>query len=335
MRRYAETLLSSLKDVLSTKIIWIFTWLLLCGDLSSTLDALSQFVQVLSKKDREVSWSRTPMRQKSLHRTTTAGLRRISKRPDRNRQMSKSFSSADARILKFDSDGSVSGPDNPDRRHRTTQSGSRQSVQPLVSWRKTRDTNFSKLKKLRPTNNLYTGVMSYRSYRLVDTTATRCSRATGKTSEVIKSMSLKLSSHLFLRNNPIMILDFLSEFAYGANIQSTTESQALTAIPFSREGLSPKSVWTGAWTILSRGRWFHTLARGHQLLGSYAHSMHIIAAISDSRARKQQTTQTERGYATKLNSAVSRCGNAPTNGAVVPVFIDKCLSATSSKAIDY
>lgn len=59
--------------------------------------------------------------------------------------------------------------------------------------------------------------------------------------------------------------------------------------------------------------------------------MHISTTIRDLRAVKQQTAESEREFDTRLNRAVSRCGNVH----IISLFTDGLSPATLSKAANY
>lgn len=101
-----------------------------------------------------------------------------------------------------------------------------------MSGQRTPSSTFWGAKELRPTNYLYTALLLYRSYRLVDTSTTRSSHAIDKVKRFSKHMSVGLLAYLSTGSYPIISLDFLSRFVREANSQTIREAQALIARPF-------------------------------------------------------------------------------------------------------
>jgi len=80
--------------------------------------------------------------------------------------------------------------------------------------------------------------MSYRTYRLEDTSQSRSSRATGKVKDHIMRLDIKLNQQHFSGDDPILILDFLARFVREANINEPRSSQPHLALPSFLQGFA-------------------------------------------------------------------------------------------------
>ena len=108
------------------------------------------------------------------------------------------------------------------------------SAQPL---RKPGDTPLGRgprhegLKELRPSNPLYTKLVSYRHYRLKFTDQERTGRETGKVKDHVRRLELTLRDEAFDGSDPVRVLPFLSAFVAEADVMEMTEAQAISPCP--------------------------------------------------------------------------------------------------------
>ena len=189
--------------------------------------------------------------------------------------------------------------------------------------RKSKGAKYPGLKELSPTNSLYKDALSYRSYRLEDTSQRRTSRETGKVRDYIKRMDIKLKQHHFTGEDPIMVLDFLARFVREANIQEMSEAQAFLALPHFLDGFAKSQYEAGVELVKPRLGGVSSWPESVQyLLRNYAQSGHISSAISDLRAIQQDSSETERQFATRMNKALSRCGNVHSPDEIITWYVD-------------
>ncbi len=93
---------------------------------------------------------------------------------------------------------------------------------------RSKDRNTRGLKVLRATDSRYTEVLSYRRYRLENTSRKRrIQRTRGRSRTKIKRLDLTLSKHVFDGSDPIRVLSFLDRFVREANILEISEAQAI------------------------------------------------------------------------------------------------------------
>jgi len=219
---------------------------------------------------------------------------------------------------------SSSGSDTDDnRRRRRSKRPSRSSASPRSKFQKRRKgPKHPGLSELKPTNELYRQVCSYRSYRLTDTSTRRSSRGTGKVRDYIKRMEIRLAQHHFSGSDPIGVLDFLSRFTREAEIQEMSEAQALLSLPHFLSGFA-RSQYEAAERVNPQDGGIAEWPEAVQyLLRNYAQNKYISSAIRDLRDTKQGNNETEKEYAIKLNNAVARCGNVHGTSEVITMFID-------------
>ena len=92
------------------------------------------------------------------------------------------------------------------------------------------------LKELRPSNPLYTKLVSYRHYRLKFTDQERTGRETGKVKDHVRRLELTLRDEAFDGSDPVRVLPFLSAFVAEADVMEMTEAQAYIALPYVIKG---------------------------------------------------------------------------------------------------
>ena len=93
------------------------------------------------------------------------------------------------------------------------------------------------LKELPSTHVLFERLLSYRSYRLKETSGRRTARETGKVKDHIKRLEVSFNSRHLDGKDPIMVFDFLSSFVKECEMLEMSEAQAYIAVAFFRKGL--------------------------------------------------------------------------------------------------
>ncbi|CAN8073884.1 unnamed protein product [Agarophyton chilense] len=160
------------------------------------------------------------------------------------------------------------------------------------------------LKDLKPTNPLYRKLLSYRYYRLADSSSSRTPQGTGKVKDCIKIMGLTLRSQELNGEDPKLILYFLGKIVQEADIFQMNEAQAYISLPYFLKGMaedqhnsvrgSPRA---------SEGRVTSGPEAVQYLLRSYATGSAIQDAILALRDTKQKPGETETVYSTRLDKA--------------------------------
>ena len=165
--------------------------------------------------------------------------------------------------------------------------------------------------------------MSYRTYRLNDHRQKRGSKSTGKVRDFIKRMDLKMKAHHFDGNDPIRVLDFLARLKREFNIQEMSEAQAFVELPSFFDGYGKSQYEAGVERTLPEEGGVESWPEAVQyLLRNYAQNKHISAAIADLREVRQKASESESQFATRLNTAVARCGNVHSPKEVITMYIN-------------
>ena len=187
------------------------------------------------------------------------------------------------------------------------------------------------LKELRAPNPLYDRLLSYRLYRLRDTSQSRSSRATAKVKDFIKRMELKLKDHYFSGEDPVLVLDFLVRFCKEADTQGMSEAQAYLAVPYFLKGFALNQFESVTETATSSEGGVTCWPEAVQyLLRSYATSTNLQQALLELRDIRQRSGEDEVQYSTRLNTALCRCGNVHPPAEVMTMFTDGLDPAISS-----
>lgn len=169
------------------------------------------------------------------------------------------------------------------------------------------------LKELKPTNPLYRKLLSYRYYRLEDSSGTRSSRDTGRVKDLIRRMNVTMLKQKFSGEDPILVLDFLARFVQEADVLEMSEAQAYVALPYFLSGMAEDQYNSVRGSSrASEGGVTCWPEAVHYLLRSYATGTAISQAIVAVRDTKQKPGETETSYSTRLNKAFHRCGNVFT-----------------------
>ncbi|CAN8069510.1 unnamed protein product [Agarophyton chilense] len=189
------------------------------------------------------------------------------------------------------SNGSDSSDSSFDDGHRRRSSRSKRSfaTQSVIRARE-KGRKHSGLKELKCTNPLYKKWVSYRYYRLENSSLDRTPRGTGRVKDCIKRMQLSLRNQSFSGEDPILVLYFLARFVAEADILGLTEGQAFIALPYFMKGLAEDQYNSSA-----------------------------ILALRDTR---QKSGETETEFSVRLNKAFHRSGNVHSAGERCTMFID-------------
>ena len=169
---------------------------------------------------------------------------------------------------------------------------------------------------------LYEDALSYRSYRLMNTSQTRSSRATGKVRDISKRLDVKLKRYHFDGEDPIRIIIFLRRFVEEAENHLMSEAQAFLAFPDFLEGVALSQFeaiadsvdpYNGGVTCWPEAVDF--------LLRSFASSTAVGEALTSLDEVKQFPREMETAYSRRINEAVNRCGNVHLSEHLIRQFL--------------
>ena len=106
------------------------------------------------------------------------------------------------------------------------------------------------LDSLAPSEERFDRLMSYRYYRLLDTTAMRTHETTTSLHKTFKNIELNMREHKFYGEVSILFFDFLSRVVQEAEVLGMNEGQVVTCLP----NLLTKRAAQAYRAITSRGR---------------------------------------------------------------------------------
>lgn len=210
-----------------------------------------------------------------------------------------------------ESESSESERDARSRRRRSKKGSQRT---PRISVRKTKGPRHEGLKTLPHTHARYKDALSYRTYRLMNTTSERDGRATGRAKDKIKRMHLTLGKHIFDGKDQILILKFLARFVREADVLRMSEAQAFIALPHFLTGfaLSQFEAVRDTSVIGDIGGVNCWPEAVQYLLRSYATSSEIQKALLDLSNIRQSSGEDEKDFSNRLEAGISRAGNVHT-----------------------
>lgn len=166
------------------------------------------------------------------------------------------------------------------------------------------------LKELRVTDLKFLRVLSYRTYRLRNTSHRRKSKETGKVKDQIRRMEITLRKQMFSGTDGILVLNFLACFVREANILEMSEAQAYLALPQFLQGFALSQFEAVRDSSAGGDGGVRCWPEAVQyLLRSYATSNEIQRAMMDLRNVTQNPGEDERDYSTRLEDACRRVGN--------------------------
>ena len=169
---------------------------------------------------------------------------------------------------------------------------------------------------------LFDEALSYRFYRLQDTSQSRSSRATGKVKDLVKRIEIKMWNHRFDGDDPSSIIDFLKRFVKEADIQLMLEAQAYLALPSFLDGVALTHYQATCESLdADEGGVTCWPEAVNYLLRSFATSNAISEAVRALREIRQRPNETETSFAKRLNEAHIQCGKVQSADAIVQFFL--------------
>ena len=178
------------------------------------------------------------------------------------------------------------------------------------------------LRSIKPANRKLDKLMSYRSYRLRNTTDMRTSRDTAEVRIHIKNLNLTLKNHTFDGNDPIKIFDFLSRFVNEADMLNMSEAQAFIALPIFLADPAETQFRTNLSGASRHGGvtcWTEAI---QYLLRTYATASAMRKFLEDLRNIRQGEDEVEEAYRKRLNECVFRCGNVHSEDEKMTLYVD-------------
>ena len=157
------------------------------------------------------------------------------------------------------------------------------------------------LDSLVPSDSRFDRLMSYRYYRLTDTTAARTQDSTTRLHRLLKNIELTMREHKFDGEDPILIFDFLSRAVEEADTLAMNEGQLVICLPH----LLTKTAAQRYRSIASRSRdgkmtrWPEAV---QYLLRTYGTDRCIQEAVEYFEGLRQATNENEDAFAARVSS---------------------------------
>ena len=182
------------------------------------------------------------------------------------------------------------------------------------------------LDSLVPSDSRFDRLMSYRYYRLIDTTAARTQDSTTRLHRLLKNIQLTMREHKFDGEDPILIFDFLSRAVEEADTLAMNEGQLVICLPH----LLTKTAAQRYRSIASRsrdGKMTRCPEAVQYLLRTYGTDRCIQEAVEYFEGLRQATNENEDAFAARVSSAAYRCGNVHAENERINVFVNGLHSA--------
>ena len=167
------------------------------------------------------------------------------------------------------------------------------------------------LDSLVPSDERFDRLMSYRYYRLLDTTSLRTHETTSRLHKTLKNIELTMKEHKFSGEDAILVFDFLSRVVEEADVLGMNEGQLVTCFPH----LLTKRAAQAYRAIASRGRggsltkWPEAV---QYFLRTYGTDRAIQEAVETLESLRQTANEDEDSFAARVGIAAYRCGNVHT-----------------------
>ena len=185
------------------------------------------------------------------------------------------------------------------------------------------------LDSLVPSDERFDRLMSYRYYRLLDTTSLRTHETTSRLHKTLKNIELTMKEHKFSGEDAILVFDFLSRVVEEADVLGMNEGQLVTCFPH----LLTKRAAQAYRAIASRGRggsltkWPEAV---QYFLRTYGTDRAIQEAVETLESLRQTTNEDEDSFAARVGIAAYRCGNIHTESEKIGFFINGLQPAIRS-----
>jgi len=208
------------------------------------------------------------------------------------------------------------------------------------------------IRELSPRNSAFRQVLSYRRYRLINTSAYCGPEVTAQTSSVVKSLRPVMKNRKFDGTKPMAIVGFLALLKRQFDQAKVGEGAALLVMPEYLGGhardlfdanFDAVGDDTGGFT-----RWPEAV---QYLLRTYAKDHHIEGFVAEVEALHQAGDENEASYARRLRNKANECAGVYTDQDLITRFIrglkpdlkplvsmstfDKDRSATFMDYVDY
>ena len=190
------------------------------------------------------------------------------------------------------------------------------------------------LASLHTSDPLFDRHMSYRFYRLNDTTQTRTSSETGKVRRFIKDLEITLSEQKFTGADPILVFDFLVRFIEEMDTLGINEGQAFIILPYFLKGSAQRQYRASRNGSRSGGvsSWPEAI---QYFIRTYATPTTLREAVDNLRNLRQERNETETEFSIRINEAAHRCGNVHAENEKMTFFVNGLLPEIQPRVIRF
>ena len=222
-----------------------------------------------------------------------------------------------------DSSDDEAFPDYDDGGIDTTDDEAEGRFAPVPFHEREKGPKYRNLESLKAADPRFDRYLSYRFYRLSDTSQFRNFKKTGEVRALTKRLFSMLGDEGFDGEDKIVVLDFLVRYSEECEALGMSEAQALIILPSFLKGNAKKLYATAR-----RGGINSWCEAVQWLLRTYAKSQVIRDGVIAFRNCQQKPDEDEATFGDRVRFAAYRCGNVFTEIERVGVFVDGLLPTT-------
>ena len=176
--------------------------------------------------------------------------------------------------------------------------------------------------ELNPRDPAFTDALSYRRYRLLNTSQHMDRTVSASIGKLGKMLHYSLEDYIFSGETPISILDFLSEFKERCDENGISEGAALLLIPKFLTGAARDNFKSYFGRRNSSLGGFSTYPQAvNHLLRTYATDVIIERALTELDNTVQGPAEDELKFGERLREKARQCGNVFDEGELIKRFI--------------
>lgn len=179
------------------------------------------------------------------------------------------------------------------------------------------------LRSIKPAKKLFYKLLSYRSYKLKNTTDTRSALETTKVRLHLNNLTLTMKNHTFDGNDPIDIFDFLIHFVNEADMLKMSE-----ALPTFLVDLADTHFRTNFSGASHRGGVTCWPEAVKYLVRTYGTPSAMREDLYDIRTIEQQDNELKESYRKRFNNAFHRCCNEHCEEEKITIYMEGVSETT-------
>ena len=165
----------------------------------------------------------------------------------------------------------------------------------------------------------FKNLVSYRTYRLSDTTQKANAAVSGKLSSQLKQLRHYVD-YKFTGDPAIQVIDFLRSFKEAADLNRVSEAAAAVLLPYFLDSRAKSGLYSRMKHITASMPKFPAAVQW--LLQSFATEAVIAASYQKVFTARQMVGEDEKQYATRLNQYAAEAGSVFTEDSLISAFVD-------------